>query len=277
MSWKANLLNHCQTNRILPVEIWGETLVVIPTGDASGFSETEFTHEKQLLETLVQDPHLKQVIVDLSHAEYFGNNITAVILALVEQCRVAGKTCGLCAVSDAMQVPLSELRNSSTCQWFETRRKAERKLVRLTAGEFGQRLLRRRDFRLFLMLTFVGLFAWWMSTLRTQQSKLVDHCDRLEKILRHHRNMRDLGHFNEDWDETLDEFRLDIDAILKDIENDKSEAANEVRDACVIDLIPLLSNPWRGDSEQSRADVSAEEHLKTARRMLEAAPEDEVD
>ncbi|MEX0728209.1 MAG: STAS domain-containing protein [Planctomycetaceae bacterium] len=277
MSWKKNLLRPSITNRILPVEIWGHTLVVVPKGDASGFSETEFAHEKLLLEKLVQDPQLQHIVVDLKNSQYFGNDVTAVILDLVEQCRAAGKSCGLCNVSDAMQIPLRDLQNNPACRWYGSRRQAEQDLVRLTASERVQRLFRRRDFRLFLMLVFVCLIGWWITTLRTRQSELLDHCDRLEKILRQHRSMRDLGNLDDDWEQTLASFRLEIESILKDIENDKSEAANEIRAACVENLLPLLGSPWQGVAEQVRWDRAADEHLKTARRMLDAVPEDEVE
>lgn len=275
MSWKSDLLRQSATHRILPIEIWGETLVVIPKGDPSGFGESEFSHEKQRIESLVQNEHIRNVVFDLRNAGYFGNEMTAVIVNLAEKCRAAEKTCGLCHVSDAMQVPLRTLRDNPACEWYANRRQAERDLVRLSASERGKRLFRRREFRLFLMLVFVCLIAWWVTTLRTRQAELLDHVDRLEKMIRQYRTIRDFGNIDGETESMRSDFAAEIEAILKDIDDDQSEAADHIR-AASANLISLFGSPWQGTGDQVRWERDAEKHLQTAYRLLTAHPGDGV-
>ena len=96
-------LAHIDPHTISPVEIWGDTLVVIPRGDAAGFNPTAVNTELATITDLAQTPPVKHLVIDFGEANYFGSIVIGALVQLAQAVRNRGGRIALCGLSEDMQ------------------------------------------------------------------------------------------------------------------------------------------------------------------------------
>lgn len=115
-----------QTDRhtVYPVEIWGDTLVVIPRGDAAGFNPTAVNSELATITELAQTPPVKHLVIDFGEANYFGSIVIGALIQLAQAVRNRGGRVALCNLSEDMQQVIRLMKLESMWEFFSTRNAA---------------------------------------------------------------------------------------------------------------------------------------------------------
>ncbi|MCH8830764.1 MAG: hypothetical protein IID45_14400, partial [Planctomycetes bacterium] len=74
---------NAELHTVFPVERRGDTLIVTPRGSASGFGIREMESELKTVLAILDGPEIKNVIVDLQAAEYFGSQMIGAINSMI--------------------------------------------------------------------------------------------------------------------------------------------------------------------------------------------------
>lgn len=122
-------------HRIFPLEIRGDTLIVAPRGDAAGFSPSEYRVEISRLGKILDRPQVKNFVVDLGAARYFGPSIIHQMIGFGEGIEARGGRVVFCEASDDM---LEGLRiHNVNPEWLEpgSRRAAVRHVATVSFDE----------------------------------------------------------------------------------------------------------------------------------------------
>ncbi len=85
--------------RIIEVEREGDTLVLTPQEDLRELEYREIVSEGEELLWLVEDPSIKNVVVDLGRTDYFGSTALGLLAQLRQRMRARGGRMALCHVS----------------------------------------------------------------------------------------------------------------------------------------------------------------------------------
>jgi anti-anti-sigma regulatory factor len=96
-------LKQTEFHKILPADLKKDTLVVSPAGDAISFREGDLNKEIKSLFEVLDEPGVKNLVVDLGTSRYYGTIIVGAFNALGMKIREAGGKIALCNASDDMR------------------------------------------------------------------------------------------------------------------------------------------------------------------------------
>ncbi len=116
---------------LYPVEEWGDTLVLIPRGDAAGFNPVTVNHEMATVTDLAQSPEIKHLLIDLSAANYFGSVVLGGLVQLSKAVRNRGGRIAICGASQDMQDILRIMKLETLWEVFPDRSTALRRIAKI--------------------------------------------------------------------------------------------------------------------------------------------------
>src|SRR5215218_19950 len=123
------------THSVFQVERYGDTLVIVPQGDAIGFSSNRIQVELRANEKLLDLPENRNLIIDLHRTNYFGSDMIGHINRLGIKARQACGRLALCDVSSDMQDIFKMMHFEQMWETFATRRQALRSIASVPIGE----------------------------------------------------------------------------------------------------------------------------------------------
>ena len=113
-------LDKTRHHKVFLAELHGDTLLVIPQGDAAGFRDSDIAREHKVLMELVDDPRVANVLVDFGRSNYFGSTVIGAIHNLGIKIRAGGGKLGICDASDEMRETLRTLRLDGIWQQYDS-------------------------------------------------------------------------------------------------------------------------------------------------------------
>ncbi|OYW24456.1 MAG: hypothetical protein B7Z55_02140 [Planctomycetales bacterium 12-60-4] len=116
-------------------ERWGDTLVVVPMGDAAGFSVTAVASEMSVVKSLVESEATKHLVVDLSRGNYFGSIVLGNLISLGTVIRDRGGRIALCGASTDMQDVLRLMKLEQMWEMYPDRTAAMRVISDIPVGQ----------------------------------------------------------------------------------------------------------------------------------------------
>lgn len=111
----------------------GDTLVVTPQGDSLSVQEAQLENEISRLHRALDEPGVKNLIVDVGSAPYFGSIIIGSIMALCIKVRDRGGAAVLCNASPAMFDVITIMKLDTLLPYFPTLQDATKSLEGGTA------------------------------------------------------------------------------------------------------------------------------------------------
>lgn len=149
-----NLRDH----RVLEVDLMGDTLVVIPAGDAVGFGLNVVNNEVAKVLEVAKSGRVKHLIIDLGRANYFGSVMIGEFMRLGLAVRERGGRIALAGASTDMQDVLRIMKLDAMWEVFPHRDDAVRAIARVP---FREHLWRKRRWfaAAFVIAACVGLYV----------------------------------------------------------------------------------------------------------------------
>ena len=141
-------LTQTQFHKVFLAEQEGNTLVVMPRGDAVGFRDSDVADELKTVTELAGSPGIINLVVDLGSSDYFGSTMIGAINQLGTRFRYIGGRIALCNVSPQMKDMLEIMHLNDVWMIFDTRKdRAARDEQDLTAAIRSHRAPSYRNFR----------------------------------------------------------------------------------------------------------------------------------
>jgi len=128
-------------HRVLEVDLFGDTLVVIPAGDAVGFGLNVVNNEVAKVLEVAKSSRVKHLVIDLGRANYFGSVMIGEFMRLGVAVRERGGRIALCGASADMQDVLRIMKLDSMWEIFPRLDDAVRAIARVP---FREHLWRKR-------------------------------------------------------------------------------------------------------------------------------------
>lgn len=128
-------------HRVLEVDLFGDTLVVIPAGDAVGFGLNVVNNEVAKVLEVAKSSRVKHLVIDLGRANYFGSVMIGEFMRLGVAVRERGGRIALCGASADMQDVLRIMKLDSMWEIFPRQDDAIRAIARVP---FREHLWRKR-------------------------------------------------------------------------------------------------------------------------------------
>lgn len=116
---------------LYPVEEWGDTLVLIPRGDAAGFNPATVNQEMATVTELAQSPGIRHLVIDLGDANYFGSVVLGGLVQLSQAVRNRGGRIAICNASQDMQDILRFMKLDTLWEVFPDRNVALRRIAKI--------------------------------------------------------------------------------------------------------------------------------------------------
>lgn len=120
-----------ERHSLYPVEIWGDTLVVSPRGDAAGFNPKTVHHEMATVTELAQSPGVQHLVIDFSGANYFGSIVLGGLVQLTQTVKNRGGRVAICNASQDMQDILRIMKLDTLWELFPDQRAALRRIAKI--------------------------------------------------------------------------------------------------------------------------------------------------
>jgi anti-anti-sigma factor len=102
----------------------GNTLVVSPRRDCLDVQESDLRFEIEELHKLLDDPGVKNLVVDTGTAPHFGSLIIGAIMALCKKVHDGGGRAAFCNASPGMLDAMQIMKIDSVMPYFPTRAEA---------------------------------------------------------------------------------------------------------------------------------------------------------
>jgi anti-anti-sigma factor len=128
-------------HRVLEVDLFGDTLVVIPAGDAVGFGLNVVNNEVAKVLEVAKSSRVKHLIIDLGRANYFGSVMIGEFMRLGVAVRERGGRIALSGASADMQDVLRIMKLDTMWEVFPRQEDAVRAIARVP---FREHLWRKR-------------------------------------------------------------------------------------------------------------------------------------
>lgn len=153
MSATEKLRDH----RVLEVDLTGDTLVVIPAGDAVGFGLNVVNNEVAKVLEFSRSSRVQHLVIDLSRANYFGSVMIGEFMRLGTSVRDRGGRIALCGASADMQDVLRIMKLDTMWELFPRRDDAVRAIAHVP---FREHLWRKRRWfaAAFVIMLGIGLY-----------------------------------------------------------------------------------------------------------------------
>lgn len=117
-------LSDTTMHRVFLVESKGDTLIVSPTGEAFEFRHTMVISEMNAILELLEEPEVRNLVIDLSREEYYGSVIIGALNTMVSHMVDNGRRVATCCASEDMQNVIRIMGLSERWPNHPTRRKA---------------------------------------------------------------------------------------------------------------------------------------------------------
>jgi anti-anti-sigma factor len=148
------------SHHVYPFELFGNTLVVRPRGDAIGFALHDVRTEMAHVRELAQNPLVRHLLIDLSAENYFGSMVLGDLVEFGQLVRSRGGRTGLCGASPELLAVLRLMQLDDQWEMFPT---TEAGLHTVATVPIAQRLWRLRWVGACLMAAClaVAAIAYW--------------------------------------------------------------------------------------------------------------------
>jgi len=113
---------------IFLVEQKKNVLILTPKGDTAGFYDHDVEDQAKALFEQVDEPKVKHILIDFSHASYFGSLIIGLVIRLEKQISEKGGKLVLAEVSEPMQHMLDSMKLQDKLPSFVNRKLALKEL-----------------------------------------------------------------------------------------------------------------------------------------------------
>lgn len=152
----------------------GDTLIVSPAGDAAGFGGAQFAVEQSRVLKALEEPGIRNVIVDLRNANYIGGTMIGALNRFVVKARERGGRAGFCHLSADMDETVRILNLQQLWAVYPTRAAAVKDIVVETVP---QQLAANRQSLAVLGCLALAVAAWFSVPLvrgRLEQAAAAD-------------------------------------------------------------------------------------------------------
>jgi len=200
------------SSHLYPYELFGNTLVVRPHGDALGFSVHETRSEMGQVRQLASDPRVRHLLVDLSAEHYYGSMVLGDLVEFGQLVKERGGRIGLCGASPEFATVLRLMHLDAQWEIFPD---TESGLREVAAIPMRQRLWRLRWAAVWLLV--IGgagaAYACWPVTDRG-----IDYYAELVGIWRDYDERRDKVGV-EEGERLRRRVRVKLEPIVADLEH----------------------------------------------------------
>jgi|GEM_PF-2061165 len=147
-------------HRVYLAERWGDTLLVLPRGDAAGFSVAAVNTEMASIMTLAEAGTTKHLVIDLAGGNYFGSVVLGALIQLGSAVRARGGRIALCGASADMRDILQLMKLDQMWEMFADRGSALRSIAKIPLNE--QLWAQRRKFAWLAVIATCALLYWFL-------------------------------------------------------------------------------------------------------------------
>ena len=106
----------------------GATLIVSLQGDSLQTEESALEREIDILHKIIDEPAVKNVVVDIGSKPFFGSIIIGAIMALCQKAIGNGGKAVLCDASEGMRDVIRIMKLDSVLPYYQTREEALKSL-----------------------------------------------------------------------------------------------------------------------------------------------------
>lgn len=240
-------------------DLYGDTLVVKPRGDAAGFSSQAVTSETAQIDQWLKEPAVKHLAVDMSGTNYVGSVILGMLVRWSQAIRSRGGRAALCGASPDMQDVLRLMKLDAMWEQFPTRAAGLRAVATIP---FRERMWRQR--RSFLIL--IGLAAvvtLYIVYPRPNYARI--NYEKLIALWQEAERRRDLAG-EEEWSNLQKRMEREIAPILADMNRRGPKGQVSIAERY---LLYNVRDSWRFAMDRHNANVEA--HRRQVRKNFRAA------
>jgi anti-anti-sigma regulatory factor len=227
-----------ELHSIFRVDHRGDTLIITPRGDAAGFGGAEFYREQAAVQQILKDPGVKNLVVDLGEATYYGSTVIGAINRFGIEVRSAGGRIALCRVSDDTRYILRTMKLDELWEHFPSRGQA---LAVMVSRPMSERL--RPSARWGLLLVGIGGVALLYGLLPGRKVDRGYH-HQLMAVYLDMQELSDRGATPAEWDAFTRQTQREVGPILADLNETatSSERAKQYLLFAARDyLLPLVA------------------------------------
>ena len=108
----------------------GATLIVSLQGDSLNTEESALEREIDNLHKVLDEPQMKNIVVDIGNLAFFGSIIIGAIMALCQRAMSNGGQAVLCDASEGMRDVIRIMKLESVLPYYQTREEALKSLAK---------------------------------------------------------------------------------------------------------------------------------------------------
>jgi anti-anti-sigma factor len=128
-------LDETAEHQLFLAEVHGDTLVVVPRGDAVGFTVQAVNTEQAKIREILQRDAVKHLVVDLGGANYFGSIVLGALMQMGQIIRRRQGRAALAGASSDMEDVLRLMKLNNMWELFPDRRLALRAIAAIPIAE----------------------------------------------------------------------------------------------------------------------------------------------
>lgn len=261
---------------VFPAVPHGDTILVTPRGDASGFGAKELQAELKAILEWLEQPDVKNLIVDLGSSNYYGSQIIGAVNSMILKVRDTGGRSGVCELSDDMRDGINVLNLDRLWTFYDTRKEALADIATESTGQKAAAAMRTRSVRIAVAIGAIVVVAAVVMLVMylnrpTGAEISNDAYETFSKIEANLKEKRNENPPQAKWNLFSNRSRNKVQAELDRLENAadideplKTALLQAGRDC----LLPMLK-------KQKERSAKLEErfagHMKEAKRLLDAA------
>jgi anti-anti-sigma factor len=117
-------LSDTQFHKVFLVEAKGDTLIVSPTGEAFEFRHSLVISEMNTILELLEEPEVRNLVIDLGREEYFGSVIIGAVNNMINNVLDRGGQVATCNASEEMRNVIQIMNLTERWPNYPSRRKA---------------------------------------------------------------------------------------------------------------------------------------------------------
>jgi anti-anti-sigma factor len=116
------ILDRAKFHKVFPIELHGNTLIVLPQGDAVSFRDSDVSGELSTVLEILNHLGPTNLLMDLAGNNYFGSTIIGAMNNMGEKVREAGGRVAICDASPQMLDVLRIMKLDQLWMNFDTRK-----------------------------------------------------------------------------------------------------------------------------------------------------------
>lgn len=110
--------------KIFHLEPLDPDLIIRPIGEGPSFRYADLQMEANYIRTMVADPKIRNVVIDLGDLSYFGSEFIGALITICREKKNRGGAVGLCNARDEMKEVLENMSLYKLWPYFETQKEA---------------------------------------------------------------------------------------------------------------------------------------------------------